>query len=223
LGESVLLGRLCHSGRLALNAGLASSNSNALRKRFDALLTRLAVQGDAPLSYEKLRRRLVLYFEVHAPVEAEAACDDVIDRLARRIEEGIPIDNVALYALGIARNVLYELHARQARDRAAAVEIAIDAETPIDDPDDGEEKLAALHACLERLGEAGARLILAYYDGEGSERIRVRRALAERMQLGINALRNRALRLRETLESCLRLRLGTPPERDGTANRTTNN
>ena len=224
MGESLLLGGLRHSRRLALNTDASPPDAAArtLRQRFDALLARLSAQGDAPLSYEKLRRRLVLYFQVHAPVEAEAACDDVIDRLARRIEEGLPIDNVPLYALGIARNVLHELHARQVRDRAVATEIGFDAQITVDDEDDTEEKLTALRACLERLGQAGARLILAYYDGEGSERIRVRRALAERMKLGLNALRNRALRLRETLESCLRLRIGTLPPRDESGNRTTN-
>ncbi len=163
----------------------------------------------------------MLYFQVHAPVEAEAASDDVIDRLARRIEEGTPIDNLALYALGVARNVLHELHARQTRHRAVATEIGLDAEIPIDAEDDSEEKLDALRVCLERLGEPGSRLILAYYDGEGSERIRGRRALAARMKLGLNALRNRALRLRETLESCLRLRIGAPPSRDESGKRTT--
>jgi DNA-directed RNA polymerase specialized sigma24 family protein len=209
---------------LALNAETSSPNTrdHVLRRRFDALLARLSAQGDAPLSYEKLRRRLVLYFQVHAAVEAEAASDDVIDRLARRIEEGTPIDNVPLYALGIARNVLHELRARQVRDRTAATELGFDAEIPVDDDDEDGEKLTALRACLERLGEAGARLILAYYDGEGSERIRARRALAERMKLGLNALRNRALRLREMLESCLRLRIGSQSPRDASGNRTTN-
>jgi DNA-directed RNA polymerase specialized sigma24 family protein len=209
---------------LALNAetSLPNARDHVLRRRFDALLARLSAQGDAPLSYEKLRRRLVLYFQVQAPVEAEAASDDVIDRLARRIEDGTPIDNLPLYALGIARNVLHELRTRQVRDRTAATELGFDAAIPVDDDDDGEEKLTALRACLERLGEAGARLILTYYDGEGSERIRVRRALAERMKLGLNALRNRALRLRETLESCLRLRIGSQSPRDESGNRTTN-
>jgi DNA-directed RNA polymerase specialized sigma24 family protein len=208
---------------LALNAEAPpDSRDHVLRRRFDALLTRLSTQGDAPLSYEKLRRRLVLYFQTHAPVEAEAASDDVIDRLARRIEEGTSVDNVPLYALGIARNVLHELRARQMRERAAATEMGFDAEIPVDDDDDGEEELAALRICLERLGNAGAALIMAYYDGEGSERIRVRRALADRMKLGLNALRNRALRLREALESCLRQRLGPTSPRDESGNRTTN-
>ena len=209
---------------MALNADVspsdAPSRATVLRRRFDALLARLSADGDAPLSYEKLRRRLVLYFQVHAPVEAEAACDDVIDRLARRIEEGTPIDNVPLYALGIARNVLLELRARQVRDRAAAAELGFEAETTTDD-DDSAEKLAALRICLERLDDGGARLILAYYNGEGSERIRVRRALADRMKLGLNALRNRALRLREALEACLRRRIGPQSQRDESGFRTT--
>jgi len=145
---------------------------------------------------------------VQAPADAEAAADETLDRLARRIEDGTPIDSVPLYALGIARNLLRELRARGWRADAAVQALAASADAGGGEEDDRATELAALRNCLQSLDESGARLILDYYSADGTDRIRARRALAQRLQLGMNALRNRALRLRDALEACLRRRLG---------------
>ena len=49
---------------------------------------------------------------------------------------------------------------------------------------------------------------LDYYGADGAERIATRQRLAGERGISINALRNRALRLREALEDCVRKRLG---------------
>ncbi|HEY6923178.1 MAG TPA: hypothetical protein VI653_06915, partial [Steroidobacteraceae bacterium] len=79
---------------------------------------------------------------------------------------------------------------------------------PEEEDEDAEIVLSALQGCLEELGPGAADLILAYYGGEGSARIEKRRRLAEELGLSVNALRNRALRLREALERCARKKLG---------------
>jgi len=202
------LGRLRDPGRLALNARRSPADAATLRRRFDTLLARLASNGDGALDYERLRRRLLLYFQVQAPADAEAAADETLDRLARRMDDGTAIDNVPLFALGIARNLLRELRARGRRADAAVQMLAASADdTDSEDADRGAE-LDALRACLQGLESSGARLILDYYSADGADRIRVRRDLAQRLALGLNALRNRALRLRGALEACLRRRLG---------------
>ena len=59
---------------------------------------------------------------------------------------------------------------------------------------------------------------------DDARRIPARRELAARLGIGLNALRNRALRLRETLEQCIRQRLGESGAttlRDGTPQKDT--
>lgn len=190
------------------------------RRQFDALLARLEAEGTSSgANYEYLRRRLLLFFDLHRPAESGTLTDIVLDRVARRLAEGTAVDEVRLYALGVARYVLQETYAREAREERALDDPTLAADT--DDNENDAEAMDALMRCLEELGSAGASLILAYYDGSGSERIRARRTLAERLGLAINALRNRALRLRETLESCVRRRISSEPRDESTISATT--
>jgi DNA-directed RNA polymerase specialized sigma24 family protein len=178
---------------------------------FAALLRRLRGDDDAGVAYERLRSRLIRYFRLHVPAEADELADVAIDRLARRVDEGVEVANVPLYALGIARLVLLEARARYARRQLAESD-------PTGWPDDedpdtaeshalDERAATALVACLDEAGEAARSMIVDYYAADGGERIRVRKRLADELGVSINALRNRALRLREALEACMRKRL----------------
>jgi DNA-directed RNA polymerase specialized sigma24 family protein len=186
-----------------------ASASRAAGTPFDALLLRLRAEGAEGLAYEALRRRLIQFYRLHVPAEADELADIALDRLARKIHEGTDVTSVPLYALGIARMVLHEARARGARRRSAEVD-------PTLLPDDGDEQeaaanetvFAALSQCLDAAGAQARTLILAYYAADGAERIAVRQRLAAERRISINALRNRALRLRETLEECVRTRLG---------------
>ncbi len=181
------------------------------------LLARLANDGTtAGEAYEILRRRLVTYFRLHFPASAEMLADEALDRLGRRAGEGTSIDNVALYALGIARLLVQETRGRLAREQRAIEESARRA-TLADDPAEIEMQQRALSACLEQLGAAPASLLLEYYGADGAARIDGRKRLADSLGLTLNALRNRALRWRGALEQCVRGRLeasGAPNQRD---------
>jgi DNA-directed RNA polymerase specialized sigma24 family protein len=189
-----------------MNPAVASSGA------FAALLLRLRGDVDAGVAYEALRARLIRYFRVHDPVEAEELADASIDRLARRVDEGVEIVSVPMYALGIARLVLLEARARHARRQLAEAD-----PTAWPDADDaeaaesraGEEHaIAALGACLDEAGATARTLILGYYAADGGgERIRLRQRLAAELGIKLNALRNRAQRLRDALEDCVRTRL----------------
>lgn len=188
-------------------------NDGAAAVALDALLARLRDEDEAGSAYEDLRRRLVRYFRLHEPAHAEELADVAIDRLARRIGEGVEIANLAAYALGIARHVLLEIAARHARERRAEADPTAWPEAPEADVEAAEESagaalaLAALDACLDTLGAHARTLMLDYYAADGGERIRSRQRLAGRLGVTLNALRNRALRLREALEECVRARL----------------
>jgi hypothetical protein len=174
------------------------------------LLERLAVGGDAAPAYEHLRQRLVTYFRLRFPAEAEALADEAIDRLARRLDDGTPVLSLAGYALGIARLLVLETSARQSKERIAAREAMFEMEMNNQEiaPDPAQP---ALRKCLEAIGPESATFILDYYGAEtGTARIVQRQALAERFGLTLNALRNRALRVRIGLEKCVRARLQPP-------------
>jgi DNA-directed RNA polymerase specialized sigma24 family protein len=195
------------SGESAATAGSAVAGSNA----FASLLLRLRGDDEAGVAYEVLRRRLTRYFRLHVPAEADELADIAIDRLARRVDEGVTVDNVALYALGIARLVLLEARARHARQQLAEADPT--AWPEIEDADAAQARMlderatTALSACLDEAGSSARAMILHYYAADGGERIRMRQQLARTLGISVNALRNRALRLRDALEDCVRDRL----------------
>ena len=179
---------------------------------FEALLQRLRDEGDAGRAYEALRRRLIQFHRLHAPAEATDLADITLDRLARKIHEGVDVVSVPLYALGIARMVLHEACASGTRRRIAEADPTLvpDSEDDAEATAANEIVMAALSACLGVQGAAARALILAYYGADGAGRIAVRQHLASEAHISLNALRNRALRLREALERCVRARLGWP-------------
>ena len=61
---------------------------------FGALLARLSADGGDAQAYEALRRRLIQFFKLHVPAEADDLADVVLDRLARRIHEGIDVEAI---------------------------------------------------------------------------------------------------------------------------------
>jgi len=185
----------------------ADAKSAGRSAPLESLLQRLAVGSDVASAYERLRLRLVTFFRLRFPVEAEALADEAIDRLARRIEDGTQVDNPAAYAIGIARFLLLEASARQKKESQAAREAFYEWELQRPETE-SDPALPALQDCLEAMGGDSARLILEYYVADGgASRIERRQRLAENLGLTPNALRNRALRARLALEKCVGARL----------------
>lgn len=156
---------------------------------------------EASREYEHVRRALGRFFEGRGIWPPDECADVVIDRLARRLEENTPIENVRQYAYGVARLVLLEQRRRQPAisiehiDRLAAVPARAHDEDPLQD---------SLERCLAAIPPEGRALLLAYYQGERAAKIASRRKLAAALGLSDNALRSRVQRLRERLEHCIR-------------------
>lgn len=150
--------------------------------------------------YVEMRRRLEAYFARKRCATPSDLADDVLNRVARRLEEeGAIPDPPARYCYIVARFVFLESLRNVERHRA---------ELPVvlartDDTDPADARLDCLERCLSALSVSDRDLILSYYgDGQGS-RLGSRRQLADRLSLTANALAIRACRIRARLEQCV--------------------
>jgi DNA-directed RNA polymerase specialized sigma24 family protein len=175
---------------------------------FDRLLAALDPERErAAERYEDLRRTLVRFFEWRgAPFPHEHA-DETFDRVARRLAEGVAVANVGGYTYTVAKLVLLESR-KSAANRRVQVEteaLAAPQAAPLGlDGGEQEARLECLDRCLTTLAADSRTLIVEYYRDDKRARIETRRALAARLGINAEALANRAQRLRDKLQACVR-------------------
>jgi DNA-directed RNA polymerase specialized sigma24 family protein len=157
-----------------------------------------------------MRHRLIRFFSIQQTRAPEDLADEAFNRIARRIAEGEQIRNAQQYLSGVARVLLLE--ERYKRHREDQVMRMVANAGPEAEKDDALPH--ALEACLETLPRSSRELLQKYYSAEGRARITTRQRMADEMGMELNALRNRALRLRDRLEECIQRRMGWKKERD---------
>lgn len=165
------------------------------REALDGLLRALGSDRDAAsLKYELLRRKLIDLFAWERSETPEELADETLNRLAKRLADGVVLDLEAIdrYTFGIARLLMHEeRRKRYARDVALAdvrrrhAPLAEESET-----------FRSLMHCLDALPTESRELVERYY---GEDRAR----LAQNLGISLNALRNRAMRIRDQLFSCV--------------------
>ncbi len=172
----------------------------AFRKLLAALDENREIAGEKYLS---LSKNLVRYFEVRGISNAEFAADEVFNRLAKKLETGETFENINTYALGVARMLTLEL--RKSPEQKTSNELPEISVAPKESVDDeGDEKLVCLDKCLKEIPAEKKEIIVGYYQGEKREKIENRQKMAEKLGIPQNALRNRAVRLRQKLETCIK-------------------
>ncbi|MBM3767613.1 MAG: hypothetical protein FJW32_19660 [Acidobacteria bacterium] len=178
---------------------------------FETLLAALAPERDAAaVRYEELRLRLIRVLRWERASDPESLADEAFTRLARRLVEGEAVADVPAYLSGIVRFLVKEDIAQRQR----ALPLEGDHPATETNGNEIERAHAALERCLATLDGAQRALVLGYYQGDQMARIFNRKKQAAALGLALNALRNRALRLREKLETCVRgqlLRDGSAP------------
>lgn len=170
---------------------------------FDKLLANLDVEPElAAERYEELRRMLVKFFEWRCTSYPEDCADETLNRVARRIDEGLLIQNISGYCYGIARLVFLEW--AKAPDRKG---VSLDEVTPtqaaLDEAVEENLELECFEDCLRTLPADSREVIVQYYSEEKRAMIDHRRQLAESLGVPLNALRSRAQRIRQKLEQCI--------------------
>jgi RNA polymerase sigma factor (sigma-70 family) len=162
--------------------------------------------------YENIRHSLITFFECRGSFSPEDQADETINRAARRLAEGkeIYVENPTSYFYGVARNVWKE---HWEAPEPAPLESLPPAKALSDDPShlyerqleryQREHQLDCLEQCLQGLPANNRELISEYYQGETGVKIQNRKSLAQTLGIPLNALRIRALRIREKLEDCV--------------------
>ncbi len=184
----------------------ATKPQGLTREGFDALLAQLDPDRErAGEIYENTRRKLVRLFEWRGCDGPEDLADETINRVARRMAEGVELksDDSYGYFCGVAHLVYKETLRRASREFRA-----LDSgewPPPIYAPGEGEEpadrRLECLRHCLGRIPQDRRDLLLRYHQGENN--IRNRKTLARDLGIPLNALRIRVHRERRKLEDCV--------------------
>ncbi|MEW6125731.1 MAG: sigma-70 family RNA polymerase sigma factor [Acidobacteriota bacterium] len=154
-------------------------------------------------AYERVRSKLISFFAWRGFHFAEDHADETINRVVRKIDHGDEIRDVSTYVFGVARMLTLELLKEREKHNAALNELPPPVEENRDEDEDAQIRIACLKQCLQNLTEENRDMILAYYTQEKGAKIENRKRLAERLKLPLNALRIRALRVREKLEKCI--------------------
>jgi RNA polymerase sigma factor (sigma-70 family) len=175
-------------------------------ERFGSLLVALDVDRErAGERYEDLRRTLIRFFGWRNAPFPEEHADEALNRVARKLDEGIEIRDLPSYCYEVARLVFLE--AVKANDGRRDPLPSDYENTP--EPDSGadateqEVRLDCLDECLRDLPADSRQLIVEYYRDDKRGRIDGRKTLAAQLGLQREALANRAQRVRQKLEQCV--------------------
>lgn len=160
--------------------------------------------------YERLRRRLIKFFEWNSCYPAEDLADETFVRLEQRVGE-VEIRDVAGFAWGIAKNLRQEAQKKAGRTvhildlpgGEEALPGTQDHEKEIHEKMQQKRRFKCLQLCLQRMPQRDRELFLAYHNVKG-EHLQYRHGLAKRLGLTLGALRVRVNRSRDELEKCVR-------------------
>lgn len=159
--------------------------------------------------YLEMRGRLIAYFDRKNCLSPEELADETLTRVARRLEEEgkIESETPAKYCYITARFVFMEsLRGKEKQnvplDDALKQKHLAAAET--DEKEQKERMLDCLEECTGKLETANREIILGYYVGEERTKIENRRAIANSLDISVNALSIRACRIRDKLEMCVK-------------------
>jgi DNA-directed RNA polymerase specialized sigma24 family protein len=177
----------------------------AMEKLFD---------GD-PAKYLKVWDALVLFFErqrVDDTDGAEQLADEAMHRLFVKAIEGLEVENVKAYGLGVARLVFRECHRKRQRRQFIPLEEVVEIADPLawlrppqqaalEEMEDARFTRAAQDIVLNELERLDHELLARYYetDQSGRQAWGNRVELAQRRNMTLNHLSVKVHRLRSSL------------------------
>jgi len=160
-------------------------------------------RDEAGRQYEKLRTRLIRFFEWRGCCLADVLADKTFDRVMKKIDEGAEITSPTGFTCSVA-NYIFQENNETGRLTELDEELTV---VPVDpsqlELDDDDPLIDCFDKCLDELPADNKNLIMEYYQEEKRTKIDLRRQLAEHLGIPMNALRIRAHRIRKSLEECI--------------------
>jgi len=173
------------------------------QQAFDKLLACFSPDRDeAARQYEFTRVKLLRFFEWRGICSPDKRVDETLDRVARRIDEGQQIDNLPPYIYKVAYLVFLEA-LKEPKHTADLETDPPSTNALVFEEGEQERRRRCFDRCLEELAADSRKLILDYYQEERRAKIELRKLLADRLGVPLNALRIRAHRIRARLEQCI--------------------
>jgi DNA-directed RNA polymerase specialized sigma24 family protein len=181
----------------------AVSTCKRTERDFLAFLDRLSpALPESGAIYNRTRQKLIFFFEAYRQAARFAVelADETMDRMASIGSAEKEITNVDAYARSVGRYVLKEFWKKR-----IAETLVVDVPEPPQLHEELDDRLLFLRRCLDKLQIEDRKLILTYHGGKGREKIAAHRDAATKLNLSPEALRVRAFRIREKLETCVKL------------------
>ena len=145
-----------------------------------------------------IQSRLIQIFISRGCIDAEALADEVVNRVAVRIEKvKRDYSDPPRCCVGFVENVVRE-YLRDERNKSNAIW-----PPPPRPTIELEREDSCLSECLEGLATPDRELVVRYFHGEKRVKIAGRKKLAEERMLTANALKIQAFKLRKKLRLCL--------------------
>ena len=191
--------------RKMAGAPRAARPQGLTHEEFEALLAQLDPDREkAGEIYETIRRRLIRLYEWRGCDRPEDLADETINRVARRLAEGVTFQSSDPYGYfcGVAHMVHKEFLRRSSREHLALE--SGEWPPPIYVPEEEEpsdRRLECLRHCLAKVPSDQRDLLLRYHQGENN--IRNRKTMASELGVPLNALRIRVHRVRRKVEDCV--------------------
>ena len=182
------------------------ANSGLSERAFNRFLACLDDDRErAGVRYEALRVGLVRLFDWRGAFDPTTCADETLNRVIAKIGAGETIRDIPTYCHGVARLVLLETLRAQQKQSVSLDQLPPQkvAAQPVELDEYDEPHHRCLQHCLQKLPAANRNLILRYYQDERRAKINQRVALAAELGIPLNALRNRAQRIRAKLEECV--------------------
>lgn len=171
---------------------------------FAGLLAALASnQKDAAGQYERLRSKLIFFFSSKSLGFPEDLADEVLDRLAHRLAEGVTIASLPAFTLGIAKRVALEKSAGKSTTQTMEETFWNNVPAPFPTHNEQEEKIARMEQCLKQLPASEAKLLRRYYLSAHENTMQARKSLADRLGISANTLRQRVFLARQSLHTLM--------------------
>ena len=192
-----------------------SGSPKLTREDLDRFLARLDPDRQrAGELYQKLHHKLVKLFEWRGAPCPESLADETIDRVIHKLDQ-LEIRDLALYALGVARNIWKESQRASAKESPleaappSALQVSFqEGERRRSEERDLSKRLECLEECVRALSAGERRLVLEYYEKTKVDNIRQRQKMADKLGIAVGALRVQAHRIRAKLAACVERCLG---------------